>query len=405
MALDPKTLLLAVVLIMAMMGASCIPIWLQNRRQKAALWMALGSLLFCFGMVSRQVLPLFPAIASNTLILAFYGLIWTCYRDLRMRPPRFGILAAPALIWLVLCLVPQFRASIEIRFGIFWLLDAVMTILSMREIWLMRMGAISIRGWLLCLYGFQTMLVLRRAFTALLQAKPGNLPFVNTPGLSALLIEVLVFTILIGMGMIALIKEISDQRLHQAAGGDFLTGVANRRYFEESLRRHFDRAVKSGRPLALIMIDADEFKVYNDLYGHPAGDRCLQALSRVFLGTCRPDDVVGRYGGEEFAVLLPNTNAHGATVAANRLLEAVRGLRIKQAKRPNGFVTISLGVASLEPEVNHVTADDLLEAADRALYRAKQGGRDRVCRAADERVKLPQFDGRAQRKEVDVRNA
>jgi diguanylate cyclase (GGDEF)-like protein len=163
--------------------------------------------------------------------------------------------------------------------------------------------------------------------------------------------------------------------------------------------------VKSGRPLALIMIDADEFKAYNDLYGHPAGDRCLQALSRVFLSTCRSDDVVGRYGGEEFAVLLPNTNARTATATANGLLEAVRGLRLKHAKRPNGFVTISLGVASLEPEVNHVTADDLLEAADQALYRAKHGGRDRVCRAADERVKLPQFDGRAQRKEVDVRNA
>jgi diguanylate cyclase (GGDEF)-like protein len=132
------------------------------------------------------------------------------------------------------------------------------------------------------------------------------------------------------------------------------------------------------------MIDADDFKGYNDLYGHPAGDRCLRALSTVFLAICRPGDVVGRYGGEEFAILLPNTNARTAHAVADRLLAAVRDLRLKHAKRPTGFVTVSVGVASLTRETDQVTALDLLEEADRALYRAKQEGRDRVCQAVDE---------------------
>jgi diguanylate cyclase (GGDEF)-like protein len=138
----------------------------------------------------------------------------------------------------------------------------------------------------------------------------------------------------------------------------------------------------------LIMIDADDFKGYNDLYGHPAGDKCLRALSNVFLSTCQSSDVVSRYGGEEFVILLPNTNARAAHAIANRLLTGVRELRLKHAKRPNGVVTVSLGVASLPPEADWMTPSDLLEAADRALYRAKQEGRDRVCHAANEREAL-----------------
>ena len=287
-------------------------------------------------------------------------------------------------IWLALCLIPAFRHNIDLRIGASGLMIVAQILVTMREIWLIRQGALSVRVWLLLLFGFQALMNLWRAIPRLIFPHPGNTSFVAMPDIVPAMVDALVFTILLAFGLIALSKELSDARHRQAARSDFMTGVANRRHFEESLHRHFDRAAKNGRNLALIMIDADDFKAYNDLYGHPAGDNCLRALANVFLTTCRPIDVVGRYGGEEFAILLPNTSARAAHAIATRLLLAVRDLRLKHAKRPNGFVTVSLGVASLTPEAEGMTAGDLLEEADRALYRAKQEGRDRVCQAVDE---------------------
>ena len=386
MALDPKTLLLAMLLVVSLLGAACVPMWLQDRSQKVVLSMTAACMLFCLGMVGRVALPFLPAIAlGNALVFCSYGMIWSGCRALRLRPPRRDLLGVPAAIWLVLCLIPAFRDNIDLRISISGLMIVAQILVTMREIWLMESGARIIRVWLLLLFGFQALMTLWRALPLLLYARTGNTSFNAMPGIVPTIIGALIFTIPLAFGLIALSKELSDTRHRQAARSDFMTGVANRRHFEESLQRHFDRAVKNSHNLSLIMIDADDFKAYNDLYGHPAGDRCLRALSNVFRATCGPGDLVGRYGGEEFAILLPDTSARAAHAVANRLLTGVRDLQLKHAKRPNGFVTVSLGVASLPPAAGRMTASELLEAADRALYRAKQEGRDRVCQAANER--------------------
>jgi diguanylate cyclase (GGDEF)-like protein len=385
MPLDPKTLLLAVLLVVSLLGAGCVLIGLQDRSQNVVLWMTAACISFCLGMVGRVMLPFLPAIAvGNALVFLSYGLTWSACRSLRLRPVRRDLLAVPGAIWLVLCLIPAFRHSTDLRISISGLMIVAQVLVTMREIWLMRLGALIIRAWLLLLFGFQVVMNLWRAIPLLVHAHLGNASFNAMPGILPTMFDALVFSVLLAFGLIALSKDLSDARHRQAARSDFITGVANRRYFEESLQRHFERATKNGRSLALLMIDADDFKGYNDLYGHPEGDKCLRALSSVFLATCRPGDVVGRYGGEEFAILLPNTSARAAHPVANRLLTAVRDLRLKHARRPSGFVTVSVGIAALTPGNDGGTASDLVEAADRALYRAKKEGRDRVCQAIDE---------------------
>jgi diguanylate cyclase (GGDEF)-like protein len=176
--------------------------------------------------------------------------------------------------------------------------------------------------------------------------------------------------------------EEANQRLEVLARQDALTGLANRRHFDETLAAEFRRAAREKTSLSLIMLDADHFKRFNDIYGHPVGDSCLRSIALALQqGLNRPADFVARYGGEEFAVLAPNTTQSGAFELAERLREAVHGLRIPHEASPRKNVTISLGVASVAPAQGEYRAEDLVTAADTALYAAKKAGRDQTCLA------------------------
>ncbi|MEO1070272.1 MAG: diguanylate cyclase, partial [Cyanobacteria bacterium J06638_6] len=170
----------------------------------------------------------------------------------------------------------------------------------------------------------------------------------------------------------------ANGELNRIATTDSLTQLANRRYFDQLLTQEWARAARNNTPLALIMCDVDHFKPYNDHYGHPAGDRCLQqvaALLRVHIQ--RPGDVLARYGGEEFVILLPKTAIAGAIAVAARIQAS-----LAKAQLPHGFspvanhITVSCGVASCVPPGPDL-ASELLAAADAALYQAKLAGRNR----------------------------
>ena len=164
---------------------------------------------------------------------------------------------------------------------------------------------------------------------------------------------------------------------------DGLTGVANRRKFDEDLAKGWRQCSRERTPLSLIMLDVDYFKRYNDHYGHQAGDVCLRSVARAVSGTLRrPYDSVARYGGEEFACLLPNTGLDGAVAIAKTMEACVRSLEIEHAASDiAGAITISLGVATASPGAQG-DASTLVGAADWHLYRAKRPGRGRVDFAA-----------------------
>lgn len=167
--------------------------------------------------------------------------------------------------------------------------------------------------------------------------------------------------------------------LEQYALLDGLTGVPNRRHFDEQYAAETKRSLREGHPLSAIMMDIDHFKAFNDHYGHGAGDQCLQKVARALAGTLsRPGDRVCRYGGEEFVALLPGTDADGAREVAERMRLAVEGLAIRHDYSSTGpVVTMSLGAATLEPGAD-IEPDALLKRADQALYAAKEAGRNRV---------------------------
>jgi len=192
-------------------------------------------------------------------------------------------------------------------------------------------------------------------------------------------------------GVVAISRDITEQknletRLETLAIEDSLTGLANRRRFDERLKEEWARAYRDRSSLGLLMIDVDHFKAYNDEYGHPAGDACLRVVAKVIADEVqRVGDLAARYGGEEFAMLLPNTDAAGCARVGERIRNAVRHAGLVHASNPAGpCVTVSVGGATCRPAVERTAGTgSLVEAADRALYDAKDAGRDRMMMSGE----------------------
>ncbi len=173
--------------------------------------------------------------------------------------------------------------------------------------------------------------------------------------------------------------ETANQQLQKLANLDGLTNIANRRYFDEYLSKEWNRLKREKLPLSLIMIDVDYFKLYNDTYGHLAGDDCLKKIAQTM--DCvvkRPADLTARYGGEEFVIVLPNTTEEGAQQIAQQIAQQLSELAIPhQNSLIAKEITLSLGIASLIPDHN-LSPFDLIHLADQALFQAKKQGRNRI---------------------------
>jgi diguanylate cyclase (GGDEF)-like protein/PAS domain S-box-containing protein len=185
------------------------------------------------------------------------------------------------------------------------------------------------------------------------------------------------------------LRDLTDEKMAQLAleklaTRDGLTGLANRRCFDDTLNAEWARALRQCQPLSLLMVDVDNFKAYNDANGHLGGDECLKRIATAVASEMRANDLVARYGGEEFAVILPNQSLKGAAIVAERIRRRVESLQLPNGLAPLRRVTVSIGAATAiaGPDNN---ASDLVATADAALYRAKHLGRNRIS--------LPLADG------------
>jgi diguanylate cyclase (GGDEF)-like protein len=185
----------------------------------------------------------------------------------------------------------------------------------------------------------------------------------------------------------------ANHKLEILSSTDALTNLPNRRQFEEMLNEQWHRADRVDRSFGLIMIDVDFFKTYNDEYGHQGGDECLRRVGAALAGVVRgATDLACRYGGEEFVVILGETDDTGAHVVAERVRTAVRALRIPHVAGVDGTLSVSVGVATAHVPLWE-SSDDLLARADAALYRAKEGGRNQVQIAPPAALSLPAGTG------------
>jgi diguanylate cyclase (GGDEF)-like protein len=177
--------------------------------------------------------------------------------------------------------------------------------------------------------------------------------------------------------------EVINEHLETLVVTDALTGTANRRAFDLAFAREWRRSAREQTPLSLLILDIDNFKAFNDRYGHQAGDKCLrQVAAAIGSALRRPGDMLARYGGEEFAVILPNTNLYDAVRVAHNIVAMVAERKLVHEESPFGFVTVSAGAACIVPDLD-ANIERLTGLADAALYAAKRGGRNRVHAAED----------------------
>lgn len=332
---------------------------------------AAGVVMLPLGDVLGPGIPL----VGNVAILLGTGLAWTGARVFAGRPPApLAVLAGPAAWLAVRSFVPGTGGIISE--GTILSVGALYTFASATELWRGRREPLPSRRAAIVLLLLHGAVYGGRAVGLL--AMPGAASAHVT---AFLMFEAMLHTIGMAFLLLALMKERAELQatvqLREMALHDGLTGLGNRRQFDSALEDEFRRAARDASPLALLMIDVDHFKLFNDTYGHQAGDDCLRAVAAAIDGAAkRPADLAVRYGGEEFAVLLPGTDESGGLAVAEAVHRNVARLGIPHAGSPQGAVTASVGVAAALVADGSSRPDKLVRAADRALYEAKASGRN-----------------------------
>jgi diguanylate cyclase (GGDEF)-like protein len=313
---------------------------------------------------------------ANALLFTAFALTWTGARVFDHRSPKPVLLFGGAALWLVVCRIPWVADTFDTRVLVSSGIITAYTWATAYEFWRGRAEPLVSR-WpaILLLFAHGALYLLRTPLGAMLPGLPTTNEVFDSVWLTVLSFEALLFTIAIAFILLAMAKERTEHRHKTAALVDALTGVANRRAFLQRGEAELKRQAANPRPLAVMLLDLDNFKSINDRFGHAVGDRVLKIFAEVTSGALRHIDLFGRLGGEEFGAVLRDTSRERALAVA----EQIRAGFADATRDVDGAAiaaTVSIGVVVSHDEV--LDLPTLLAQADHALYRAKDSGRNRV---------------------------
>lgn len=382
-----STLLAITIFTPVLAGCLLLLSWLQHRSIVALAWWGSGFILASVAttmiIVARGSIPDFWSIVvGNALLAAAYGFLWCGARKFNGEKASIVLTLAGVLVWIAACAIPPVYARVEARATVMAVIALSYTLLTLFELWRGRGDGVWRWPILLVLLAHAAAIPVRIPLAdAWFHPNPSNINL-----LTFVIFETVFVCVCAGYLFGGLAKDQIAARYRRVALTDSLTQVPNRRSFFAKAERLLTRTRFAQRPVALLMFDLDYFKNINDRHGHLTGDEVLITFCQLSTSMLRPSDLFGRIGGEEFVSLLPDTERHDALQLAERLRTAFEGIS-RTVRGITLSATVSVGVA-VSDDAN-VDLSALLKAADQALYRAKELGRNRVEIAERSDKRLP----------------
>ena len=380
MTLDVNTLFLVTIYVEVILGLLLLFVWVQNTAITAVAWWGFAHLLRAASVVLFGLYGSAPDFVSidlaNVILFTAFALTWTGARVFDHLRPQPILMFGGAALWLVVCRLPVVETSFGLRVLLSSSIITAYTWATAYEFWRGRSEPLVSR-WpaIFMLFAHGALYLLRTPFGAMLPwSRTGNQVF-ESVWLTVLSFEALLFTISIAFILLAMAKERTEHRHKTAALVDPLTGIANRRAFLQDGEAQLKRQSTNPRPIAVMLLDLDNFKSINDRFGHATGDHVLELFADVGNRHMRRDDMFGRLGGEEFAAMLFDAGRDRALAVAEEIRAAfAEGTREVEGR--SVVATVSIGIVISHDAVLDLSA--LLAQADHALYRAKDNGRNRI---------------------------
>ena len=380
MNLDVNTLFLVTIYVEAILGLLLLFAWAQNMAVRAVAWWGFAHLIRAASIVLFGMYGTVPDLVTidlaNALLFTAFAVTWTGARVFDGRPVEPVYLVTGAVLWLLVCRLPVLTDAVELRALIASAIITAYTWLTAWEFWRGRKEQLVSR-WpaIFMLFAHGALFLLRTPLVAMLPFTMTADKMFGSVWLTVLSFEALLFTISIAFILLAMAKERTELRHRTAAMVDPLTGIANRRAFLHDAAEMARRHASDPRPTAVMLVDLDHFKSINDRFGHAIGDRVLEVFTASASESIRPNDLLGRIGGEEFAAVLHDIKSVEAVAVAERMREAFAHVAQAVDGRPVG-ATVSIGIVHCDGAVLDIA--ELLSQADQALYFAKENGRNRV---------------------------